>query len=119
MPKTNLERVSEAAHPTSGIPILTTDYTFSVKHPLYSIPISIVRPRCCADQALFDVTDPTKLIEQLDMPFFVPEADFEKSGQYPAGTVFIEELVYYQDKWFLYYGCVDSRVAVAIYNPQK
>ncbi len=53
------------------------------------------------------------------MPFFVPEADFEKSGQYPAGTVFIEELVYYQDKWFLYYGCVDSRVAVAIYNPQK
>lgn len=68
----------------------------------------------CAGQALFDLEDPTKLIGQLDKPFFVPEAEFEKSGQYPAGTVFIEGLVYHNDKWFLYYGCADSRVAVAV-----
>lgn len=73
----------------------------------------------CAGQALFDVTDPTKLIDRLDKPFFIPEANFEKSGQYPAGTVFIEGLVYHHDKWFLYYGCADSKVAVAVYNPQK
>lgn len=70
----------------------------------------------CAGQALFDQNDPTRLIGRLDKPFYVPESDFEKSGQYPAGTVFIEGLVYFQHKWFLYYGCADSRVAVAVYD---
>jgi len=73
----------------------------------------------CAGQLLFDSKDPTKLIGRLDKPFYVPEADFEKSGQYPAGTVFIEGLVYHDKKWFLYYGCADSRVAVAVYDPAK
>jgi predicted GH43/DUF377 family glycosyl hydrolase len=73
----------------------------------------------CAGQALFDLKDPAKLIGQLDKPFYVPEADFEKSGQYPAGTVFIEGLVFYGEKWYLYYGCADSRVAVAVYDPSK
>ena len=73
----------------------------------------------CAGQALFDLNDPTKLIGRLDKPFYVPESDFEKSGQYPAGTVFIEGLVYHNQKWFLYYGCADSRVAVAVYDPTK
>lgn len=70
----------------------------------------------CAGQALFDPNDPAKLTGRLDRPFFVPEAAFEKSGQYPAGTVFIEGLVYHRRKWFLYYGCADSRVAVAVYD---
>lgn len=73
----------------------------------------------CAGQALFDLKDPAKLIGQLDKPFYVPEADFEKSGQYPAGTVFIEGLVFYGEKWYLYYGCADSRVAVAVYDPSE
>ena len=73
----------------------------------------------CAGQALFDLKDPTKLIDRLDKPFYVPQSDFEKSGQYPAGTVFIEGLVYHRQKWFLYYGCADSRVAVAVYDPNK
>lgn len=72
-----------------------------------------------AGQALFDLNNPGKLITRLDKPFFIPTESFEKSGQYPAGTVFIEGLVYYKQKWFLYYGCADSRVAVAIYNPGK
>ncbi len=73
----------------------------------------------CAGQALFDVKDPTKLIGRLDKPFYIPESDFEKSGQYPAGTVFLEGLVFHNQKWFLYYGCADSRVAVAVYDPRK
>lgn len=68
----------------------------------------------CAGQALFDVADPTRLKGRLDKPFFVPEADFERSGQYPAGTVFIEGLVLHDGRWFLYYGCADSRVGVAV-----
>lgn len=70
-----------------------------------------------AGQVLFDHKDPTKLIARLDNPFFRPMDSFEKSGQYVDGTVFIEGLVFHQDKWFLYYGCADSRVAVAVYDP--
>ncbi|GAA4318789.1 glycoside hydrolase family 130 protein [Mucilaginibacter gynuensis] len=73
----------------------------------------------CAGQVLFSATDPTQMLSRLDKPFLIPEASFEKSGQYPAGTVFIEGLAYYKQKWFLYYGCADSRVAVAIFDPKK
>lgn len=72
-----------------------------------------------AGQILFDKKDPTKVLQRLDKPFFVPTEPFEKSGQYPAGTVFLEGLVFYKSKWFLYYGCADSRVAVAVYDPGK
>lgn len=71
----------------------------------------------CAGQMLFSATDPAKLITRLDKPFMIPAEAFEKSGQYPAGTVFIEGLVYFQNKYLLYYGCADSRVAVAVYDP--
>lgn len=67
----------------------------------------------CGGQALFDANDPARLIARLDEPFFKPEADYEKSGQYPAGTVFIEGLVRFNGAWYLYYGCADSRVGVA------
>ena len=72
----------------------------------------------CAGQILFDKKNPYKVLDRLDDPFFKPEADFEKSGQYPAGTVFIEGLVPYKGKWYLYYGCADSFVAVAVRNHQ-
>lgn len=71
-----------------------------------------------AGQVLFDLKDPSKVIGRLDKPFFVPEEPFEKSGQYPAGTVFVEGLVFFKNKWFLYYGCADSRVGVAVYVPK-
>lgn len=71
----------------------------------------------CAGQVLFDGTDPYKVKERLDVPFFRPMADFEKSGQYVDGTVFIEGLVYFNQKWYLYYGCADSQVGVAVYDP--
>jgi len=73
----------------------------------------------CAGQALFAANDPAKFITRLDKPFLRPMDDFEKSGQYPAGTVFVEGLVYFRNKWYLYYGCADSRVAVAIYDPSN
>ena len=60
---------------------------------------------------------PTKVLARLDVPFFRPMESFEKSGQYVAGTVFIEGMVYFKKKWLLYYGCADSRVGVAVYDP--
>ena len=68
----------------------------------------------CAGQALFDAKNPAKFKDRLDEPFFIPETDFEKSGQYPAGTVFVEGLVPFNGSWYLYYGCADSRVSVAV-----
>jgi predicted GH43/DUF377 family glycosyl hydrolase len=73
----------------------------------------------CGGQVLFSLSDPTNAIGRLDKPFFVPQESFEKSGQYPAGTVFMEGLVYFKSKWFLYYGCADSRVGVATYRPSE
>ncbi|WP_217603194.1 glycoside hydrolase family 130 protein [Chitinophaga sp. GbtcB8] len=71
-----------------------------------------------AGQMLFDKTEPTKLITRLDVPFFRPREAFEKRGQYASGTVFIEGMAWFKHKWYLYYGCADSRVGVAIYDPQ-
>lgn len=71
-----------------------------------------------AGQMLFSRDNPLQLIDRLDKPFFRPIADFEKSGQYAAGTVFTEGLVWHQGKWFLYYGCADSFVGVAVCDPQ-
>lgn len=73
----------------------------------------------CAGQVLFDKNDPTKVLARLDVPFFRPMESFEKSGQYVAGTVFIEGMVYFKNKWLLYYGCADSRVGVAVYDPKR
>jgi predicted GH43/DUF377 family glycosyl hydrolase len=69
-----------------------------------------------AGQALFDAKDPTKLLDRLQEPFFKPELPFEMRGQYQGGTTFIEGLVYFKKKWFLYYGCADSLVGVAVCN---
>lgn len=73
----------------------------------------------CAGQFLFDSKDPYKVLNRLDKPFFYPEAAFEKSGQYVDGTVFTEGLAYLNGKYYMYYGCADSQVAVAIYDPSK
>lgn len=72
-----------------------------------------------AGQALFDRNDPEKYISRLDTPFLRPREEFEKSGQYQAGTVFIEGMVFFHQNWFLYYGCADSRVSVVKFNPLK
>ena len=73
----------------------------------------------CAGQILTAPKEPMKVLQRLDVPFFRPMASFEKSGQYVDGTVFIEGLVFFKNKWYLYYGCADSQVSVAIYDPAK
>jgi predicted GH43/DUF377 family glycosyl hydrolase len=65
-------------------------------------------------QALFDVHDPVQLIARSDVPFIRPTRDYERTGQYPEGTTFVEGLVPFKGRWFLYYGTADSRVGVAV-----
>jgi predicted GH43/DUF377 family glycosyl hydrolase/lysophospholipase L1-like esterase len=65
-------------------------------------------------EALFEGTNPAHLLQQTDKPVLKPELPYEKTGQYAAGTTFAEGLALFRGKWFLYYGCADSLVAVAI-----
>lgn len=67
-----------------------------------------------AGEALFAANDPARLLQQTDSPVLKPELAYEKTGQYAAGTTFAEGLVFFHKQWFLYYGCADSLVAVAI-----
>jgi beta-1,2-mannosidase len=71
----------------------------------------------CGSQALFDAKDPTQLLARMEKPFICPSLPHEVSGQYAAGTTFMEGLVYFKDKWFLYYGTADSMVGLAIKEP--
>ena len=64
-------------------------------------------------QALFDAADPTRLLDRPTEPFFKPEQPWERTGQYAAGTTFVEGLVPFKGRWWLYYGCADSFVGVA------
>ncbi len=68
----------------------------------------------CGGQVLFDKNEPAKVLARLETPFICPDLPHEITGQYKAGTTFIEGLVYFKDKWFLYYGTADSMVGLAI-----
>ncbi len=64
-------------------------------------------------QALFDKNDPTKVIDRADEAFIKPEKDYEITGQVNNVT-FIEGMVHFKGKWFIYYGTADSYIAVAV-----
>lgn len=66
-----------------------------------------------AGQALFSRDDPSALLDRSETPFFLPERDYEVSGQVNR-VVFLEGLAFFRERWFLYYGTADSRIAVAI-----
>jgi len=67
-----------------------------------------------AGEALFDAENPSHLLSRTEEPVLWPSLPYEKTGQYAAGTTFAEGLVYFRGEWFLYYGCADSLVSVAI-----
>jgi predicted GH43/DUF377 family glycosyl hydrolase len=69
-------------------------------------------------QALFDARTPFKLIARSDAPFIRPTESYERTGQYAEGTTFVEGLVPFRGRWFLYYGTADSRVGVAVSEPR-
>ena len=71
-----------------------------------------------AGQILLDKDDPLKVIDRTENYFFKPEKEYEITGQ--VGNVcFLEGLAPFQEKWFLYYGTADSKIAVAVYDPKN
>ncbi len=67
----------------------------------------------CAGQALFDLADPSILIDRLDEYFMMPDKPYEINGQVNQ-VCFIEGMVPFKGKWMLYYGTADSRIAAAV-----
>jgi predicted GH43/DUF377 family glycosyl hydrolase len=70
-------------------------------------------------QALYDLHNPVKLVARSATPFIQPTEDYERTGQYAAGTTFVEGLVPFNGRWYLYYGTADSRVGVAVWDPKR
>jgi predicted GH43/DUF377 family glycosyl hydrolase len=69
-----------------------------------------------AGQALYSADKPYQLLDRTDSYFIYPDKDYEKVGEVNE-VCFVEGLVYFKDKWFLYYGTADSKIAVAVYDP--
>ena len=63
--------------------------------------------------------DPTKLLARTEQPFLRPQLPWETTGQYAAGTTFMEGLSYFRGKLFLYYGAADTFVGVAVADPPR
>ena len=66
-----------------------------------------------AGQALFDKTKPYQLLKRTDDYFIHPEKDYEKVGEV-NDVCFVEGMVNFNEKWFLYYGTADSKIAAAV-----
>jgi predicted GH43/DUF377 family glycosyl hydrolase len=69
-----------------------------------------------AAQALFDGNMPYKLLDRTMTYFIHPDKPYEKTGEVNE-VCFVEGLVYFKNKWFLYYGTADSKIALAIATP--
>ncbi len=68
---------------------------------------NLPRFTCAAGQALFDKDLPFKLIDRTENFFIHPDKDYEKVGEVNE-VCFVEGLVYFKERWFLYYGTADS-----------
>ena len=62
--------------------------------------------------ALFDLTNPTKLIKRTEEPILEPEEDYELFGQVP-NVVFSDAMIPYKNDYLIYYGGADTCIALA------
>lgn len=74
---------------------------------------SLAQGAYCSGQALFDRNHPTQLIDRLEKNFLMPDKPYEISGQINQ-VCFVEGMVPFNGKWFLYYGTADSKIGVAV-----
>lgn len=65
-----------------------------------------------AGQILLDKNNPLAVRDRCDNYFLKPDMPYEITGQV-NNVCFLEGLVQFDNKWFLYYGTADSKIAVA------
>jgi beta-1,2-mannosidase len=63
-------------------------------------------------QLLFDAQNPARLLDRSETWFIRPDQPYETTGQVNQ-VVFLEGLVAFRGRWFLYYGTADSKIGVA------
>jgi predicted GH43/DUF377 family glycosyl hydrolase len=101
----------------SGPPAMLTDKGILLIYNSRNIPAigdsSLPEGVYTASQVLLDKKDPLKIVHRLDNYFIRPEKSYEITGQVNQ-VCFLEGLAQFQDKWYLYYGTADSKIAVAV-----
>ncbi len=101
----------------SGPPAIYTDQGIVLIYNSRNIrsigDTSLAEGTYAAGQVLIDKTDPTKVIKRLDNYFIKPDKPYEFTGQVNQ-VCFLEGLANFHNKWFLYYGTADSRIAVGL-----
>jgi predicted GH43/DUF377 family glycosyl hydrolase len=74
---------------------------------------SLAEGTYAAGQVLLDKNDPLKVLQRTENYFLKPDKPYEITGQV-AHVCFVEGLVKFNNKWYLYYGTADSKIAVAV-----
>jgi predicted GH43/DUF377 family glycosyl hydrolase len=101
----------------SGPPAMITDDGILLLYNSRNVPsigdTALAEGTYAAGQVLIDKNDPTKVIRRLDENFIRPDKPYELNGQVNR-VCFIEGLANFKNKWFLYYGTADSKIAVAV-----
>lgn len=103
----------------SGPPAMFTDKGILLIYNSRNVPAggdtSLPQGTYTVAQVLFDKNDPGKIISRMDHYFLKPEQAYEFSGEV-NNVCFAEGLADYKNKWWLYYGTADSKIAVAVKN---
>lgn len=66
-----------------------------------------------AGQILLNKENPAEVLKRSENYFITPDKDYEITGQV-NNVCFVEGLVHFKNRWFLYYGTADSKIAVAV-----
>jgi len=100
-----------------GPPAMLTEKGIELIYNSRNVPskgdTSLSEGTYAASQILLDKSDPSKVLQRMDTYFIKPDRPYEISGQVNH-VCFVEGLVNYRNKWFLYYGTADSKIAVAV-----
>jgi predicted GH43/DUF377 family glycosyl hydrolase len=100
-----------------GPPAMSADSGIVLIYNSRNVPAkgdsSLAEGTYTASQILLDKNDPSKVLQRMDTYFIKPDKPYEISGQVNH-VCFLEGLVNYKNKWFLYYGTADSKIAAAV-----
>ena len=100
-----------------GPPAMLTDKGIVLLYNGRNVPrygdTSLAEGTYAASEVLLDKNNPLKIIDRMDTWFMKPEKSYEISGQV-NNVCFIEGLAQYKNRWWLYYGTADSKIAVAV-----
>lgn len=101
----------------SGPPAMLVDSGILLIYNSRNVPTtgdtSLPEGTYAASQILLDKNDPTRVLHRMDGYFMKPDQPYEITGQVNH-VCFVEGLARFKNKWNLYYGTADSKIAVAV-----